>query len=243
VQAADFAETNLDREPLYAQVASRIVNQILAGAVPAGTRLPSERQLSEQFAVSRVVIREAMKVLVRNGIVEIQPGRGTFTVDRTHNSLWQSFDLLRQLQGLDDSKLLEVRAPLEIAIAGLAATRAEAQDVIILETCLQDMEHSDGDVERHMATDERFHVVLAAATRNQLFEALMQSLVVLLRNPRRRLRQLVLARGGPNRALEHHRRILAAVKRRDAAAAEAEMRGHMQQVAEDLAAASAAVAN
>ena len=234
MQTADFSDTNLEREPLYMQVAKRIQHQMTLGIVPTGTKLPSERNLSEQFGVSRVVIREAMKVLVRDGTVAMEPGRGAFAVDRTDDALWKSFDLLRKVHGLDDESIMEVRVPLEIAVARLAAQRADPDDLAQLQACIDKMERCYTDIDLHASADERFHLGMAAATKNPLFKALMQSIVYLFAEPRRSISSMALQRGTPNLALSYNRRLLEAIRNRDATMAEAVMRSHMDQITEAL---------
>jgi GntR family transcriptional repressor for pyruvate dehydrogenase complex len=224
----------LDRDPLYIQVADRILDRIVLGQLQLGTRLPSERSLSEQFRVSRVVIREAMKVLVSSGVVVVEPGRGVFTTDRTRESLSNSFDLLFRMQGLDHAKILEVRAPIEIVVAGLAASRADAADIAGLEAHNEEMARCAQDVDRRVAADEQFHLALAAATKNELFQALAQPLVVFLREARRTMASRALHSGASINALERHRELLAAIERRDVAAARKVMRRHMDEVAAAL---------
>ena len=227
MQINDFGNSTVNREPLYAQVTDQILQYIIDNGLPVSARLPSERKLSEQFGVSRVVIREAMKVLVQNGVVSIQSGRGTFVVDRTRASLQQSLDLLYRVRNLDYKKIWEVRTTLEIMIASLAALRANADDIALLELYIDEMEQSIPDVERHVSADEQFHSALAATTGNELFEALVQSLIFFLKNARR-----MTARepNAENNALASHKRILEAVRCQDAKRAELEMRSHLEQV-------------
>lgn len=232
MRTSDYGNVIIEREPLYAQVAHQVLQYILGQGLPIGARLPSEREFSEQFEVSRIVIREAMKVLVRNGVVVVQPGRGTFTTDRTTQSFLQSFDLLYRVQNLSDEKLWEARIPLEIVIAGLAAARADADAIAQLQSCIDDMDQSIADIARHVAADERFHLALATATRNELLQALIQPLIFLLREARETTARMP---GAAGRASDCHRRLLEAIKRRDIDGAELEMRMHMKQVQNDLA--------
>jgi DNA-binding FadR family transcriptional regulator len=225
----------LDREPLYVQVADRILDRIVLGELQVGTRLPSERSLSERFQVSRVVIREAMKVLVSSGVVVVEPGRGVFTIDRTRESLSNSFDVMLRMQGVDNAKILEVRAPIEIVVAGLAASRASAADIARLEAYNDEMARCADDVDGRVAADEQFHLALAAATKNELFQALAQPLVVFLRGARRTMASMALRSGASINALERHRELLAAIKGGDVAAARDAMRLHMDEVAAALA--------
>jgi GntR family transcriptional repressor for pyruvate dehydrogenase complex len=217
--------TGVEREPLYEQVANELIHFIVQDSLPVGTRLPSERSLSEQFGVSRVVIREAMKVLVKLGLITVEPGRGTFISDRINESLLRSLDLVRRIQGLDSSKLWEVRTPLEIVVAGLAAQRATAGEIAILEACTNDMEKYIDDQEKHRAANEKFHLTLANATRNEFFPTLLRPLVGLMTETRILMSQRPEA---ARVAVESHRRLVEAIKQRDVQRAEEEMRAHME---------------
>lgn len=71
-------ESHSTRLPLYAQVEDALADRISSGALPVGTQLPSEEELIREFAVSRTTIRTTIQNLVRQGLVEIRRGRGTF---------------------------------------------------------------------------------------------------------------------------------------------------------------------
>lgn len=225
MENADFTALTLDRERLHEQVANRIMQFILQRKLLAGTRLPSERSLSEQFGVSRVVIRESMKVLAGYGLIVVEPGRGTFTSDGISDSQLRLLDLLCRIEDLGTDKLWEVRAPLEIAIARLAATRANDQEIQILEACTDDMEKYLNEVEMHRAANEKFHLTLASAARNELFPFLLQPLVHLMKETRILMAKMPMS---AKAAVESHRRVVAAIKQHDPDKAEQEMRTHME---------------
>ena len=71
-------ESPSTRLPLYAQVEDILAARISSGALPVGTQLPSEEELIREFSVSRTTIRATIQNLVRQGLVEIRRGRGTF---------------------------------------------------------------------------------------------------------------------------------------------------------------------
>lgn len=221
---SSFADFQLDREPLYVQVANRILSEIVGQRLPVGARLPSERAMSEQFGVSRVVIREAMKVLVNGGVITVEPGSGTYVADRVKESLLRTLDLICQIQGVDSDQLWEVRTPLEIVIAKLAATRGTPEDIRLLEEHTDAMEHNLDNLEEHRAANERFHLALAASTKNELFPNLIQPLVVLMKETRILMNRLPDA---ARKSVESHRKLIEAIKRHDPAAAEETMREHM----------------
>src|SRR2546427_8671551 len=109
---------------LYEQIVEQIEQSIVKGALKPGDQLPAERELAEQFGVSRTAVREAVKALREKGLVEAFSGRGTFVTNGTSQAMRQSLDLITRIGGLDGSaQLAEVRAILEPEIAALAAER------------------------------------------------------------------------------------------------------------------------
>ena len=221
----------LQHQKLYEQVVDRLRRQILDGTFQSGDQLPNERRLAERFGVSRTVIREAMKSLLQNGLVEVRRGQGTFVVDDTANALKQSF---RMMIGLGSRErvieMVEVREILEPAIAELAARRRTEADLAVLREAIRDMDLCLDEATAFIEADNRFHVALAVATRNHFVPRLLDSVVDMLQELRGTIFQVG---GGPQRGQEHHRRILAAVESRDPDAARAAMLAHLGQVRGD----------
>src|SRR6266481_530974 len=85
---------------LYEQIVQQVEESIHKGALKAGDQLPPERELAEQFGVSRTAVREAVKTLREKGLVEAYPGRGTFITDGSSNTIRQS---LHRMMGSGDS--------------------------------------------------------------------------------------------------------------------------------------------
>ncbi len=217
-------------ERLYERIVEQIEAAIAAGDLKVGEKLPPERELATQFAVSRTAVREAVKILREKGYIDIHPGRGTFVTNKAPNSMRQSFDLLMKFGSVDGSaNLVEVREILEPEIAGLAATRMTDEFVADMQEAVETME-SAADVDVYVEADLDFHLALAEATQNPIIPALMDSIIDLLREQRKRIG---LAEGGLERGQRHHKEILEAVKRKDSEAARSAMKRHLRQVAED----------
>src|ERR1700688_4763073 len=109
---------------LYEQIVQQVEESIHKGAMKPGDQLPPERELAQQFGVSRTAVREAVKALREKGLVEAYPGRGTFVTDGTSYSMRQSLDRMANIGQTEGSGyLVEVREILEPEIAALAATR------------------------------------------------------------------------------------------------------------------------
>ena len=115
---------------LYEQIVQQIEDSILKGELTEGSQLPAERELAEQFGVSRTAVREAIKALQEKGLVDAFPGRGTFVTNGSSNSMRRSLDRIIKTGDQDGSTyLVEVREILEPEIAALAASRADYEDL------------------------------------------------------------------------------------------------------------------
>lgn len=217
---------------LYEQVVERLSAQIFEGDLRKGDQLPNERSLAEQFGVSRTVIREAMKTLAKDGLVEVRTGQGTFVVDGTAGALKNSIQTLMRIgqDGDRHRELVELRELLEPGVASLAARRADADDLERMEASIQEMNEAMGDADAFIRADNRFHQQLARASRNRLIPRILDSIVDLLYELRGEIFQV---EGGPERGQAHHRTILAAVRDRDATAAKHAMDDHLAQVKRD----------
>lgn len=216
---------------LYEQIVQQIEETILKGDLKAGDQLPAERDLAEQFGVSRTAVREAVKALREKGLVEAYTGRGTFVTNGTSHAIRQSLDLMVRIGQPEGAAYLgEVREILEPEIAALAAARAEEQHLGIMREAVRVMDESLHDAERFIEADLDFHLALAEAAANPIILSLIDSIVGLLREQRLRTFQ---SANGPQRGQHCHRRILEAVETRNAEGARIEMRAHLQQVRED----------
>ncbi|MGB8590298.1 MAG: FadR/GntR family transcriptional regulator [Candidatus Acidiferrales bacterium] len=216
---------------LYEQIVQQIEDSILKGALKEGDQLPAERELAQQFGVSRTAVREAVKALREKGLVEAFPGRGTFITDGTTQAIRQSLDLMIKIgQPEGFIHLAEVRQILEPEIAALAATRVEEQHLAAMREAIAVMDTAMKDADAYIEADLDFHLSLAEAAANPLILSLIDSIVGLLREQRMRIFRV---EGGPDRGQHHHKRILEAVEHRDSEGARQAMRAHLQQVLKD----------
>lgn len=219
---------------LFERVARQIEQRILDGELHSGDRLPTERELAEQFQVSRTAVREALKTLAQKGLVEMRTGRGTIVIDGASEALQDSLDLAMKLQLGEvggSRSLVEVREILEVEIAGRAAAHATADDIAAMRAAVEAMDVYLHDADQFIAADNQFHEALAQATQNALILILVKSIVNLLSEQRK---QIFTTSGGPQRGQIHHKNILQSVIAHDPEAARAAMRAHLQQVSEDV---------
>jgi GntR family transcriptional repressor for pyruvate dehydrogenase complex len=215
---------------LYEQIVEQIEQQILRGKLRHGDRLPTERELAEQFHVSRTVVREAVKALREKGLVQGYQGRGTFITNGTARAVRHSLGLMMQMGATEGARnLAEAREILEPEIAALAAKRATKENLDAIRHAVATMDTSLDDADAFVEADLQFHLALAHATQNPLIPMLIDPVVDLLREERK----LTFKHGGAARGQAHHKKILDAILRRDAEAARAAMRAHLKQVRKD----------
>lgn len=176
-------------------VVAQVRDAILSGAVTAGERLPSERELSEQFGVSRSTVREALRALEAVGLVEIRLGSRGGAVARQPDAamLGQALSTLLLFQQASLDELQEFRHSFEAENAYYAALRASDDDIEVL----QDLAAQARRVSRDRAgwvelehIDLAVHEAIAAATKNQVRMAIMAGIHDTLMHNLRRLAPL-----------------------------------------------------
>jgi GntR family transcriptional repressor for pyruvate dehydrogenase complex len=225
----------IQSERLYEQIVEQIERRIVAGDLKVGDQLPAERELADQFAVSRTAVREAIKALREKGLVEIRLGRGTFVTRGATGAVRHSLGLLLKNEN-GFVNLAEVREILEPEIAALAATRVTEENIAAMAEAVAIMETALNNVDVFVEADLDFHLALAEATQNPIIPTLMDSIIDLLREQRKRTGNV---EGGLARGQYHHKRILEAVIQRDPLAARQAMQDHLLQVREDSSASTA----
>jgi len=224
------------RGQLTEQVADRIQNVIVSGELVPGDRLPALRDLARNLGVSQTVLREAIRVLEDRGLLEMRPGSGTYVSTLTSGPASDSLTLLVQQGSISSNHLLEVRLSLEVEIVGLAAVRAESEDLAQLDEALRIMAANLHNPQRYIDADFAFHFALAEATRNPLFSMFTNVLLDALQRSRELIWQVS---GAPERGQRYHVQIFDAVRSRDVETARQSMREHLIQVGIDAAAGEA----
>lgn len=223
--------TQLQTTTLTEQMAGEIRQRILSGDLAVGAQLPNELQLAEQYGVSRAVVREAIRILAQEGLVEVRRGLGTFAIDGTSEALRGSLGLMMSINQSEGSfDLVEVREVLEPEIAAKAAERATPEEIAALREIVQIMDENIDNGEVFVKQDLLFHLTLAQATHNLLFPKLIEPIVDLLFEQRRGTFQVS---GSAERGQVHHRQIVEAVSQGNSEVARAAMREHLEQVRRD----------
>ncbi len=203
-------------------------------AFKPGDRLPSERELGERFGVSRTVIREALRGLSIQGLVEVRGGAGAFVrapSARLVSDLLGTCLLHMDTGDVTSTHILEMRRLLEIEMAGLAAERRDASDLTELRRVLDCMARPRVPADAWAAADVEFHRAIALASKNPLFPIVLRSIADVMMRAR-----LVAARlpETPRKALFHHRRIYRALEHGSVSGAREAMAAHLLEAEDTL---------
>lgn len=233
--AAPAVFTEVEREPTLPDKVTRLLlDRVVDGTLPRGTRLPSERSLAEQLGVSRTVVREAVRTLQAKGVLA-PAGGGVRVAELDASLVGEPMKLyLRASGALAGSPgaaygdgygdLHEVRHTLEVRIAVLACTAATDDDLDRLRAAHAAFAAGIDDVETASRHDVAFHRAVAEATHNGLYVVLLDAIGDVLLEIRRSALQ---AAGNRPLAVEQHAAVLDAIAARDVDAARAAMHRHL----------------
>ena len=176
-----------DNRALSEKIIAQISDALVSGELKPGDRLPPERELAEQFGVSRTVIRDAVKTLAGRGILHVKHGAGIFVTTSEENAMGRLGALsdILPLQGVSLRDLFEVRKVLEAEGAEWAARRRNDYHLKRLRGILEDAYRNSENVEVLSERDAQFHVAIAEASQNLVLVRVMLILLDLLAHSRR----------------------------------------------------------
>lgn len=209
---------------LWTAAVEQLRSKIESGEIPVGTRLPSERVLCSELGISRVSLREALRVLQATGYVETRHGAGTFArlpEEREQaTALWFANDI-------HVIELLEMRIVIEPGVAAFAAQRRTDDDLSAMESAVIEMRRASelGDRLLVVAADAEFHRVIGLSVRNAALGDLMEQFQEQSGMERR---ASLSVPGQIQRAIDGHQAILDAIRSADAELARKAMQSHLE---------------
>ena len=224
----------VQRSRLSQQVIVQLCQLIQSGRIEPGDRLPSERDLAEQLAVSRPCLREALRALELSGLIESRHGGGTYVRDFGEPGVFSPLVLMLGMTEDLAGDLGEVRKIFEPSVAMRAAMRADEEDVRALRSVLArqaDVLDSGGPLYELLPLDREFHAIVARASRNQVAMRMVQLINQLVHEGLGRVSASL------TRSLLAHQRhceIGAAVENHDPRRAHAAMLQHLQEVEDQI---------
>lgn len=201
----------------------------------AGDKLPPERDMAEQFNVSRTVIRDAIKMLAGVGILDVKHGSGIFVATVDREQLIEQMSMLLLLEPGSIQNLFDVRMVLETAGVRWAAKRASLEQCVELSAIVEKAEavvQANGDITHEQLPrlgelDSTFHLQIAVCSQNPVLQLLMKNLLELLEASRMHSLEIP---SRPNRSVAEHRKIVEAICDHEEEAAQAAMQSHLQSV-------------
>ena len=214
--------SNLKSKLLAEQVQEQIYQYILDASFQPGAKLPNEFELGERFGVGRSTVREAVKLLVSRGLLEVRRGSGTYVVSTTPMDM----DPLGLLAIEDKASLAmdlaDVRILLEPGIAELAALHATEEDIQRLFCICNAVEEKIRIGENYIEDDIAFHTCIARCSKNKVVEQLIpiiDTAVLMFVN--------ITHRKLTEETIMTHRAVAEAIAQRDPLGARSAMMMHM----------------
>jgi GntR family transcriptional regulator, transcriptional repressor for pyruvate dehydrogenase complex len=216
----------IERITVSEEIIKQLISLINTGKLKPGSKLPSERELMEKFHVSRSSIREALHSLTMIGLLETYPGAGTFVSKHLTGIIAGQLEWSVLLGNRELLELTEVREPLEIQAAGLAAERTTSESVqklrLAIDNYLSEQTGNTNLLDAEMAV----HITVAEISGNRTLLRIIQTLQTMLKEYRIDHRIGFYTSPGSN---QDYLDILKAVELGDAEAARSSMARHLQK--------------
>ena len=222
----------LTPQKAYEHVTEQIEEHILNKHLLKGDKLPGERELAEQFKVSRLVIREALRTLSATGLIEVRHGVGSFVKQDFPGLLSRSLKLFLVTEKTSLLNLLEIRKILEVHASILASRNATPTDLTTLRQHIERMKRkaSSGKGWKE-GEDFEFHLAIAHASKNPFLAVILGAILDLSKEARYTTLGSI---GDANYYFVEHKAMYEAIKARDENKASRIMQHHFEEAAEDI---------
>ena len=217
------------------EIVDQVKHAIRSGEIPLGARLPSERELAEVFGVSRVSVRDALRILETNGLIDIRVGArgGAFVTAPPAALVGEGIANMLIMSEASPADVTEARLLFETAIMPLVCRRATAEDLDLLGSICDEQRQALGDGDYPVELSARFHVALAAATHNEAIHLLIESFRGPLLSSLERAKEV--APGMGRAGVREHAALVDAIRVKDAERARDIMERHLRRTARNLA--------
>ncbi|MED4592076.1 MULTISPECIES: FadR/GntR family transcriptional regulator [Bacillus] len=218
----------VSNKKLYIQIYNQILSEIQLGSFKVGDKLPSERELCEQFGVSRAPVRQALSALEMNGVIYSRQGEGVFVKNTTITT-----EGTLSMKSASPEDIVEARMHIEPLIIHFAALRATDQEIEELKQTIKKMEEETRSGVYVPETDEQLHMGIARASHNDLFITFMSSITNAMKQQEmwRFIRDRTVTRSDYREInFQEHKMIIKALEERNASEAVTRMTDHMQNL-------------
>lgn len=212
---------------IYEKIVDEIKDLIDQGRLKWGDQLPTERELSETFKVSRTCVREAFRILESQGFLESRPGNGTYVTSNAVDALIQPLASYILKEKDYQLELFEMRQLIESQLAYLAAERATSENLTKMEKILKRQEEQIANGETGLDSDSDFHHALAEAANNRILLHIINTTMEYLAESRE---SYLVGEERAKQSLVHHKKILSAIRKGNGKMAANAMREHIEDV-------------
>jgi DNA-binding FadR family transcriptional regulator len=225
----EFTPVNTGR--ISAEIVDQIKAAIRNGRLNPGDQLPAERELTKQLGVSRVSVRDALRMLEAHGLIEVRVGArgGAFVTTPAPSLVSEGFADMLRMSDVSPADVTEMRLVFELALLPLAVERATEEDLEELAAICDASEAEGYDV----ALSAEFHTRIAQCTHNDALALFAESFHQPLLRSLQVAKQVAPEMGG--KGTSEHRELIEAMRRRDVARAVAIMSEHLGRTAERIA--------
>jgi GntR family transcriptional repressor for pyruvate dehydrogenase complex len=220
----------VEKKKAYEDIVRQIRTLIEEGKLKRNDHLPSERDLSDTFGVSRTTVREAIRTLESMKLLQSRQGNGTYVVASSEEALIQPLAAALFNANDDIRDIFYVRKIIEPHVAELAAENATPREIEEMETILREQEACIGRGESVLETNTLFHNHLAKTAKNRVMERLLLALIDLLHQLREEYLMEEERDKRAQRSLEGHKKVLAAIKNGDGDVALKSMLKHLEDI-------------
>ncbi|MDQ2921325.1 MAG: FadR family transcriptional regulator [Acidobacteriota bacterium] len=215
----------IDRVGATELVVQRIKELLQNGALKAGSRLPTERELAGMLGISRPTLRTALKALSVMGVINARPGAGTFIADSLPEIFSQPLHFMTLISNTGISDIFQARLIIEPGLAEVAAKNVSDAHLNAITREIQAMRDALGDIEKFLKHDLLFHQTISRAAGNELMSSIIDTILQLLFQLRG---QKHTSEADLQEAIAWHERIYRALERRDGKRAKELMSSHLR---------------
>lgn len=216
---------------VYEEIVAKIKEMIDKGRFKSGDQLPVERELAEVFRVSRSSVREAIRSLESQGLLESRQGNGTYIAGHPVELLVNPLASVICSEKDGQKELFEMRRLIEPQLAFLAAERATDEEIVQMEKTLSLQKQQVLRGESGAEADKQFHYLLASAARNRFLLQIVDSNMNFFMESRDNFLQVD---DRPKKSVQRHRELLDAIEARDLEGAAQAMREHLLDIENSL---------
>lgn len=222
---------------LFDQAIEQIKDLIVEGHLQPRDKLPSENELSQMMQVSRSSVREALRALESNGLIQVKSGAGAYVSDDAKMLILlnQTIQTLVRRENIV-LQLLQVRGAIECLAASLAAESITENELTQLSEILKSQENlirkdPDQEILAELARlDASFHIAIGLASKNEIISEITGALLPNFISDN----QVIMSLEMGSKLLDEHKEILEAIAHHDPARAETAMRSHIGRVISEL---------